>query len=80
MNVRYEGSRETERKTERERERDRDGVGTGWRRPIGCLQLHVISRKKANNHRALLQKMTEKSKGSDGSSPLCIIVQGGVES
>jgi len=73
-------TRDRERQRERQRGRERDGVSTGWRRPIGCLHLHVISRKKANDRRALLQKMIEKSKGSDGSSPLCIIVQGGVES
>jgi hypothetical protein len=31
---------------------------TGWRRPIGCLKLQVIFRKRATNYRALLRKMT----------------------
>jgi len=42
---------------------------TGWRRPIGCLKLQVIFRKRANNHRTLLRKMTYKDKASYGSSP-----------
>jgi len=33
---------------------------TGWRRPIGCLKLQVIFRKRATNYRALLRKMTDK--------------------
>ena len=44
---------------------------TGWRRPIGCLKLHVISRKRATNYRALLRKMTCKDKASHGPSPPC---------
>ena len=44
---------------------------TGWRRPIGCLKLQVIFRKRATNHRALLRKMTYKDKASYGSSPPC---------
>jgi len=31
---------------------------TEWRRPIGCLKLQVIFRKRAPNYRALLQEMT----------------------
>jgi len=31
---------------------------TGWRRPIGCLKLQVIFRKRATNDRAFLRKMT----------------------
>jgi len=46
--------------------------GTGWRRPIGCLKLHVIFRKRANNCRALLWEMTHKDKVSYGSLPPCI--------
>jgi len=46
-------------------------VSTGWQRPIGCLKLQVISRKRATNHRVLLQKMTYKDQASYGSSPLC---------
>ena len=37
---------------------------TGWRRPIGCLKLQVIFRKRAINHTALLQKITYKDKAS----------------
>jgi len=33
---------------------------TEWRRPIGCLKLQVIFRKKNTNYRALLQKLTSK--------------------
>ena len=42
---------------------------TGWRRPIECLELKVIFRKRATNHRALLRKMTFEDKASYGSSP-----------
>ena len=42
---------------------------TGWRRPLGCLELQVIIRKRATNHRSLLRKMTYKGKVSCGSSP-----------
>jgi len=44
---------------------------TGWRRPIGCLKLQVIFRKRATNCRALLRKMTYKNKASYGSLPPC---------
>ena len=49
---------------------------TGWRRPIGCLKLQVIPRKRATNqratnYRALLRKMTYKDKASYASSPPC---------
>ena len=43
----------------------------GWRRPIGCLKLQVIFRKRATNYRALLRKMTYKDKASYDSSPPC---------
>ena len=43
----------------------------GWRRPIGCLKLQVIFRKRAVNYRALSWKMTYKDKASYGSSPQC---------
>ena len=43
-----------------------------WPRPIGCLKLQAIFRKRATNHRALLRKITDKDKASYGSSPLCI--------
>ena len=46
-------------------------TGTWWRRPIGCLKLQVIFRKRAHNYRALLWKMTCKGKASYGSSPPC---------
>jgi len=41
-------------------------------RPIGCLKMQVVFRKKATNYRALLRKMTYKGKASYGSSPPCI--------
>ena len=44
---------------------------TGWRRPIGCLKLQVIFRKRATNYRALLRKMTCKDKASYDSTPPC---------
>jgi len=45
---------------------------TGWQRPIGCLKLQVIFRKRATNYRAVLWNMTYKHKASCGSSPLCV--------
>jgi len=51
----------------------RSHSGTWWRRPIGCLKLLIISRKRATNHRALMRKMTYKDKASYGSSPPCSI-------
>jgi len=42
---------------------------TGWQRPIGCLKLQVIFRKRATNYRTLWRKMTCKDKGSCASSP-----------
>jgi len=47
----------------------RKSAPTGWRRPIGCLKLQVISHQRATNYRALLRKMTHKDKASNGSSP-----------
>jgi len=44
---------------------------TGWRRPIGCLKLQVIFRKRATNYRALWQKMTYEDKASYDSTPPC---------
>jgi len=44
---------------------------TGWRRPIGCLKLHVIVRERATNYRAFLRKTPYKDKASYGSSPPC---------
>ena len=48
---------------------------TGWQRPIGCLKLQVIFRKRTTNYRALLQKMTYEYKPSYASSPLCIVAR-----
>ena len=48
---------------------------TGWRRPIRCLNLKVIFRKRATHYRALLQKMTYE-KASYESSPPCSITCG----
>jgi len=48
-------------------------TATGWRRPIGCLKLHVIFRKRASNYRAVLWKMTYKDKASYGTLPPCMI-------
>jgi len=48
------------------------GSDTGWQRPIRCLKLQVIFRKRATHYRALLRKMTYKDKASYGSSPPCI--------
>jgi len=45
--------------------------GTGWRRPIGCLKLQVIFRKRATDYRALLRKITYEDKASYDSTPLC---------
>jgi len=44
---------------------------TGWCKLMGCLELHVIFRKRATNYSALLRKMTYKDKASYGSSPPC---------
>jgi len=48
---------------------------TGRPRPIGCLRLQVIFRKRTTNYRTLLQKMTYNDKASYGSSPPCIYIQ-----
>jgi len=46
--------------------------GTGWRRPIGCLQVQVIFRhKKKMNCKDILREMTSKEKAFCGSSPPC---------
>ena len=45
---------------------------TGWPRPIRCLKLQVIFRKRATNYRALLRKMTYKDEASYDSTPPCI--------
>jgi len=45
---------------------------TGWWKPIGCLKLQVIFRKRATNYRALLWKMTYEHKASYDSTPPCI--------
>jgi len=44
---------------------------TGWRRPIGCLKLQIVFRKRVTNHRALLRKKPYNDKASCGSSPPC---------
>ena len=44
----------------------------GWRRPIECLKVQVIFRKRTTNCRALLRKMTCKDKASYGPSPPCM--------
>jgi len=46
-------------------------VISGWRRPIGCLKLQVIFRKRAINDRALWREMIYKDKAFYGSSPPC---------
>ena len=46
-------------------------IRTGWRKPIGCLKLQVIFRKRATNYRALLRKMIYKDKVSYDSTPPC---------
>jgi len=48
---------------------------TGWRRPIGCLELQVIFRKRATNYRALLRKMTYEDKASHDSTPPCTQIE-----
>ena len=45
---------------------------TGWRRPIRCLKLQVIFRKRATNYRTLLRKMTYTDNASYGSLPSCM--------
>ena len=42
---------------------------TRWRRPIGCLKLQVIFRKRAINYWALLRKTTYEDKASYDSTP-----------
>ena len=44
---------------------------TEWRRLVGCLKLQVIFRKRVNNYRALLRKMTCKDKASYDSTLPC---------
>jgi len=46
-------------------------VYTWLRRPIGCLKLQVILRKRGTNNRALLRRMTYSDKASYGSSQPC---------
>ena len=48
---------------------------TGWRRPIGCLELQMIFRKRATNCRALSRERTSRDKASYGSLPPCSAVQ-----
>jgi len=42
---------------------------TVWRRPIGCLKLQVVFRKRATNYRALMRKVTYKDKAFYHSTP-----------
>jgi len=49
----------------------RDTCITGSQRPIGCLKLQVLFRKRATNYRVLLRKMTFEDKAFYGSSPPC---------
>jgi len=44
---------------------------TAWRRPLGCLKLQVIFRKRATNYRALLRKITYGDKAFNDSTPPC---------
>ena len=53
---------------------DEKSSTTAWRRPIGCLKLQIIFRKRTTNHRDLLRKMTYKDEASHGSSPPCRIM------
>jgi len=48
-------------------------LNTGGRRPIGCLKLQVIFRKKATNYRAFLRMITYTDKASYGSLPPCSV-------
>ena len=47
-------------------------MAIGWRRPIRCLKLQVIFRKRATNYRALLRKITYEDKAPYVSAPPCI--------
>jgi len=47
---------------------------TRWRKPIGCLRLQVILRKRAINYRAFLRKMTCESKASYDFMPPCTLL------
>jgi len=44
---------------------------TGWRKPIACLKLQVIFRKRATIYRALRRKITYIDKASYDSTPPC---------
>ena len=48
-------------------------AGTGQRRCIRCLKLHISFRKRAINYRALLWNITYKDKASCGSEPPCSV-------
>jgi len=47
---------------------------TGWRRLIRCLKSQVIFRKRANNYRAFLRKMTYENKAFYDSTPPCTCI------
>jgi len=51
----------------------RHAACTGCRKPIGCLKLQVIFRKRATNSRTLLRKMTYEDKALYDSTPPCNI-------
>ena len=55
-------------------------TNTGWRRPIGCLKLQIIFRKRATNYRALLRNMSYTDKTSCKSSPPCMQFRNGTTS
>ena len=44
---------------------------TGWRGVIGCLNLHVIFRKRATNYRAVLRETTYEDQAHYDSTPPC---------
>jgi len=42
-----------------------------WRRPLGCLKLQVIFRKRATKYRAILREITYGDKALNDSTPPC---------
>ena len=49
-------------------------LDTWWRRPLGCLKLQVIFRKRATYYRALLRKITYEDEAPYDTTPLCSMV------
>jgi len=49
-----------------------DYINTGWWRPIGCLKLQVIFRKRVTNCRALLRKITYEQEAPSVTTPPCM--------